>query len=400
MIVMRMVYKFRLFPTNPQKRKMERMLELCRIVYNKTLEQRKKTWEEEHKTLSKYTLNAFLPKWKMEYPELREVFSQTLQEVQERVDLAFKHFFRRAKNGENPGYPRFKGKGWYDSFCYPQMGFRLDGDRIYLGKIGMVYMVKHRPIEGDVKRVCVRCKSGKWYVCLTTEKEQELVSCCDLREVGIDVGLESFATLSNGEKIPNPRFLRQDEKALTKAQRKLSRLEEGTLERRKTRKVVGRIHERIGNRRYNFAHQLSHQLVSRFGFIAFEKLYIKDMVHNHSLAKSISDAAWRMLVTATQYKAESAGIRVVLVDPANTSKMCSMCGILVEKDLGDRIHKCNNCGLVLDRDENAAINILRLGLQSVGKTVEAHKLFQRYEFEQPWEQPHKLFNHILHFISR
>lgn len=184
--------------------------------------------------------------------------------------------------------------------------------------------------------------------------------------VGIDVGLESFATLSNGEKIANPRFFREEEKELARVQRKISRASIGTPERKKALKVVERVHERIANKRYEFAHQVSRDLVDRFGLIAFEDLNIKGMLHNHNLAKSISDVAWNMLVNITSYKAASAGSMVVLVDPKNTSKMCSRCGILVEKSLSDRIHNCSHCRLSMDRDQNAAINILRLGLQSVG----------------------------------
>jgi putative transposase len=384
---MRKVYRFRLYPTKPQLKRLERTLDLCRYVYNKTLEERKKAWEEKGETLSKYSLNAFLPEWKKDYPILKEVFSQTLQEVQERVDLAFKHFFRRVKNGENPGYPRFKGKGWYDSFCYPQMGFEVKENTIYLSKIGEVYMVKHRPIKGRVKRVCIRRKNSKWYACLTVEYDEKIMSGQkkDYPSTGIDMGLDSFATLStkgmydfpsDGYKIPNPRFFRIEEQALAKAQRKLSKAEKGTPERASARKVVARVHERIGNRRQEFVNQLSRKLVDNYAFIAFEDLNIKCMVQNHCLAKSISDTAWRMLINATKYKAESAGTTVVLVNPANTSKICSKCGTMVEKELNDRIHKCPCCGLVMDRDENAAINILRLGLQSGArkKSEEAHQL--------------------------
>lgn len=363
---MHKIYKFRLYPTKAQLTKLERTLELCRMVYNETLAYRKDKYELEHISVSNYESHNLLPQWKREYPDLKEVFSQTLQEVQERVELAFRAFFRRVKNGEKPGYPRFKGRGWYDSFCYPQMGFAVKEDSIYLGKIGEVYLVKHREIEGDVKRVCVRRKNDKWYACLTVEYDEKIMmgQKRDYPSIGIDVGLESFATLSNGEKIENPRFFRQEEKALAKAQRKLSKAEKGTPERDKARNVVARVHERIGNHRYEFVQQLSRKIVDEYGFIAFENLNIKDMVQNHCLAKSISDAAWRMLINATKYKAESAGTTVVLVNPAYTSQICSRCGTLVPKDLSNRTHNCPSCGLVMDRDENAAINILRLGLQS------------------------------------
>jgi putative transposase len=367
-MIMRKTYKFRLYPTKAQQTRMERSLELCRYVYNKTLAERKTAYDERKETLSKYSLNNMLPTWKQENPELKEVFSQTLQEVQERVDLAFKHFFRRVKYGETPGYPRFKGKGWYDSFTYPQMGFELEGNKLYLSKIGDIRVKLHRLVKGTIKRVTIRRSScDKWYASLTVESDDLEVIFKRYPAVGIDMGLASFAVLSNGIKIVNPRFFRGEEKELARVQRKLSPTEKGTPERLKAIRVVQHVHERIANKRYDFVHQLSRKLVDDYGFIAFEDLNIRGMVRTRCLSKSISDAAWRKLIMATMYKAESAGTTVVLVDPANTSKLCSRCGTLVEKELTDRVHKCPICGLVMDRDQNAAVNILRLGLQSVAK---------------------------------
>ena len=362
-------YKFRIYPTKAQKTRMERTLDLCRWTYNKTLEIRKTAWESEGKSMSKYETHNLLPQWKSDKPELNEVFSQTLQNVQERVDLALQAFFRRVKAGEKPGYPRFRGKGWYDSFAYPQKGFKLQSGKLFLSKIGDIKIKLHRPIEGRIKRLTVRrAATGKWFACFSVEQEAHLLPPWkDGSMVGIDVGLESFATLSNGEKIANPRFFREEEKELARVQRKLSKAPKGTPERKKGFKVVERVHERIANKRYEFAHQVSRDLVNRFGLIAFEDLNIKGMMHNHNLAKSIGDVAWNMLVNITSYKAASAGSMVVLVDPRNTSKMCSRCGILVEKSLSNRVHNCLQCGLSMDRDWNAAINILRLGLQSVRK---------------------------------
>ncbi|MFZ3049463.1 MAG: transposase [Methanothrix sp.] len=361
-------YKFRIYPTKSQRTKMEQTLDLCRWTYNKTLEIRKNAWENEGKSLSKYETNNMLPEWKADKPELKDVFSQVLQNVHERVDLALKAFLRRVKAGEKPGYPRFRGRGRYDSFTYPQKGFKIDSGKLYLSKIGNIKINLHRPIEGKIKRLTVRrAATGKWYACFSVEiEDQPKPPWKDGTLVGIDVGLESFATLSNGEKISNPRFFREEEHELARAQRKLSKAPKGTPDRKKALKVAERVHERIANKRYEFAHQVSHNLVDRFGLIAFEDLNIKGMVHNHCLAKSISDVAWNMLVTLTSYKAASAGSVVVLVDPMNTSKMCSRCGTLIEKSLSDRVHNCTQCGLSMDRDWNAAINILRLGLQSVG----------------------------------
>ena len=364
-------FKYRLHPSKSQRTKLMQTLEICRSVYNETLATRKSTWEQEHKTLSLHDTNKLLPIWKQEHPDLKGVYSQVLQNVQERVDLAFKAFFRRVKAGEKPGYPRFRGVGWYDSFTFKQFGFELLGNGLLLSKIGVVKVVLHRPIQGRIKTLTIRRDAiGNWYACFACEVEGEHLPSSDLA-VGIDMGLESFATLSSGVKVENPRFLRLDEKELAKAQRKLSRADKGTLERANRRRAVQHIHQRIANRRKDFAHQLSRAWVDRFGMIAFEKLNGKNMLQDHRLAKSISDAAWNQLIQYTTYKAENAGRVVVLVDPRNTSKECSGCGTMVEKSLAVRVHACPVCGLVMDRDENAANNILRLGLESLGYALEA-----------------------------
>jgi putative transposase len=364
-------FKYRLHPSRSQRTKLMQTLELCRSVYNETLAIRRSTWEQEHRTLSLYDTNKLLPTWKQEHPELKGVYSQVLQNVQARVDLAFKAFFCRSKAGEKPGYPRFRGVGRYDSFTFKQFGFELLGNGLFLSKIGVVKVVLHRPIKGRIKTLTIRRDAvGNWYACFACEVQGEHLPMSDLA-IGIDMGLESFATLSNGVKVENPRFFRLDEKELVKVQRKLSQAEKGTPERSKRRRAVQHIHRRITNRRNDFAHQLSRVWVDHFGIIAFEKLNGKNMLQNHYLAKSISDAAWNQLIQYTAYKAENAGRVVVLVDPRNTSKQCSGCGTLVEKSLTDRVHACPVCDLVMDRDENAANNILRLGLESLGVALEA-----------------------------
>ena len=190
--------------------------------------------------------------------------------------------------------------------------------------------------------------------------------------VGVDVGLESFITLSNGEKVANPRFFRKDEQALAKAQRRMSKAEKGTPERAKRRKGVAHIHQRIANRRKDFSHQLSRQLVNNDGVIVFEKLNEQGMMQNHHLAKSIGDAAWRQLIQYSLYKAEDAGRVVRLVDPKGTSQRYSCCGMVVQKSLSVRVHDCPACRLKMDRDENAALNILALGLESLGTIRRSH----------------------------
>ena len=347
---------------------MGRTLDLCRWVYNQTLALRKNAWENESKSISKYETNSILPTWKKDKPELKEVFSQVLQNVQARVDLALKAFFRRIKAGEKPGYPRFRSKGRYDSFTYPQYGFSLKPGKLHLSKIGDIKIKMHRPIEGSIKTCTIRrMPTGKWFACFSVETDVPLPPKRDGPVVGIDVGLKSFATLSNKEKIDNPRFFISEEKELARVQRKLSKAPKGSFERKKARKAVESAHERIANCRSNFINKVSRALVDRFGVIVFEDLNIRKMLQNHNLAKSISDVAWGMLVNATQSKAAYAGSEVVLVDPKNTSQVCSGCGLIVKKELSDRVHSCPGCGLDMDRDLNAAMNILRLGMQSLRK---------------------------------
>ena len=358
-------FQYRLYPTKSQERLLRKTLNACRWVYNQTLAARKEAWEKRQESVSLYATNKLLTEWKRVNTFLTHTYSQALQDVQERVDLAFKAFFRRVKAKEQPGYPRFKGEGRYDSFTYPQFGFSLKDGKLHLSKIGDVKIVLHRPIEGKVKTCTIhRTATGEWYACLTCEVEPQPLPP-EPKAVGVDVGLESFAALSTGEKIANPRFFRGGEKALAKAQRKLSKVEKGSPERVKCRHVVAHIHKRIANRRKDFAHKLSRRLVNEFGTIAFEKLNVNGMLQNHCLAKSIADAAWSQLIQYTAYKAEDAGRLCVLVSPVNTSQACSRCGALVPKDLSVRVHNCPHCGLIMDRDENAALNILRLGLHSL-----------------------------------
>ncbi len=298
--------------------------------------------------------------------------SQVLQNVATRLDLALLAFFRRVKAGEKPGFPRFRSYGRYDSFCYPGSGYKVDGGRVFLSKIGHVKVVIHRPLEGKVKTCCVkRTATGKWFVTFACEVEDAPLPTVD-SAIGIDVGLASFATMSDGTEVANPRFFRKDEQALAKAQRRLSkepkpaRGERATPARRKRRKIVARVHERIANRRKDFAHQESCRVVGAYDTIAVEDLSVNRMVHNHCLAKSITDAAWSMFSSCLSYKAENAGRRFIAVNPAYTSQDCSRCGHRQKLTLADRMYRCPCCSLEIGRDHNAAINILTLGLQSLG----------------------------------
>jgi len=370
---MRKTFMFRLYPTRRQISWLSDILELCRWVYNETLATRKNAWEQEHQSLSLYATNKLLTGWKQAKPELGRVHSQVLQNVQERVDLAFQAYFRRVKaGGEKPGYPRFKGYGRYDSFTFKQSGFSLQGKGVQLSKIGLVKIKQHRPIEGTIKTLSIRRDAvGNWFACFSCEIEPHPLPP-SVKTVGVDVGLKSFATFSNGESIANPRFFRRDEQELAKVQRKLSKAGKGTPERARRRQVVAQVYQRMVNRRKDFAHQLSRSIVNTYGIIVLERLNTQGMLHNHCLAKSIADAAWHQLVRFTCYKAEEAGRVCVLVDPDGTTQRCSRCGRVVKKSLAVRIHDCPGCGLKMDRDENAAINILALGLQCLDASPRSH----------------------------
>ncbi len=360
----RLAYVYRLYPTKAQETALTQTLETCCQVYNSLLNWRKHDYEVLGKSPSKVEQQAAFPRWKKEHPELTDVFSQVLQNVAVRVDLAFQAFFRRVKDGETPGFPRVKGHGQYDSITYPQAGFGFEQGRLRLSKIGDVAIRLHRPIDGDIKTCTVRRIRHKWYVCLSCVVGAELLPPSDEEEktyIGVDVGLKTFAALSNGEFIENPRFFCKDEKALAKAQRKLSKQVRGSRKRRKAKKVVSRVHERIRNRRHDFVHQTARRMVNRFGVIAVERLNVKGMVKNHCLAKSIADASWSMFRAVLTGKAERANRLVVAVPAAYTSMTCSGCGNIARKTLAQRQHDCPMCGLSLDRDTNAALNILSVG---------------------------------------
>ncbi len=367
------MFQYRLYPTKKQEKRLNETLEECRWLYNHLLEMRKTAYERDGISLTCFQQQYTFPVLKQERLTLNGVHSQVMQNVAVRVDLAFKAFFRRVReHTQDPGYPRFKGFGRYDSFSFPQSGFSITPDeRVTLSKIGSVKMVYHRPIKGKVKTCTVqRSSTGKWYVSFSVECESERLDPI-ATQVGIDVGLKTFATLSTGEEIANPRFFRKEEKALAKVQRKHSKLAKGTPERRKHRKAVARVHERIKFRRDNFTHQESRQIVDRFGVIAVEDLHVNRMTHNHCLAKSIVDASWSEFFNKLSCKAEEAGRQFVKVNPAYTSQTCSSCGHRQKMPLDVRVFACPCCHAQLDRDLNAALNILSIGRYALGLSVEA-----------------------------
>ena len=376
---MNKMFSYRIYPTKQHITRLNATLDECRWLYNHLLEKRKEAYEQTGKGLSCYQQQATYPLLKHERPSLKDVHSQVLQNVAVRVDLAMQAFFRRWKAGENPGYPRFRGHDRYDSFTFPQSGFSISlsprqeshDSCVVLSKIGRIKMVYHRPIKGSIKTCTIhRSSTGKWYVCFSVECEPHRLPECE-SSVGIDVGLTTFATLSDGTHIDNPRFFRKEEKVLAKVQRTHSTLAKGTPERKKHRKAVARVHERVAFRRDNFTHQVSRALVDTYGVICVEDLHVNRMMHNHCLAKSMSDAAWSQFFERLSSKAEEAGRQFIKVNPAYTSQNCSRCGHRQKMTLEKRVYLCPCCHLVIDRDLNAARNIKALGRQSVGLPLEA-----------------------------
>jgi putative transposase len=353
---MRKAFKYRIYLTNAQRRILNAMLEECRWVYNQTLAARRDAYAQAV-SLSWYQTKAMLPQSKETRPSLKLLHSQVLQNVTQRVDLAMRAFFRRLKEAaDDPGYPRFKSFGRYDSITYPQYGngIRLDADRLIVSKIGALKLVLHRPIGGTPKTVTLtRSRTGKWYACFSCETDAHRLPPTE-QITGVDVGLMSFATLSNGEQIDNPRFYRRDEADLKRTQKLKDAAKNAQKwdENRHRKKALNHIHERIANRRSDFAHKRSRELVNTYQIIVFEDLEPQQMGagKGRGMRKSIMDVAWSQFVEMTISKAEQAGRSVIVVNPRNTSKICSDCGELVEKKLSERVHTCPHCGQVMDRD--------------------------------------------------
>ena len=367
-------FKYRIFPNRKQTAKMVETLDGCRWLYNHFLEERITAWKDDKKSLSRYDQSNTVKGLKIDNPFLKEIHSQLLQNVSMRIDLAFRAFFRRIKQKETPGFPRFRNQFRYDSFTFPQSGFNLTNKFVTLSKIGNVKIKLHRPIEGVIKTCTIKkTPTGKCFVTFSCNIDRVPVEQPVNPSIGLDMGLEHFTTLSNGEHIENPRFFKKEEKALKKAQRKLSAQEKASKARTKARKVVARVHERISNKRHNFAHQLSKKLVDEYNTICVEDLSINDMKKDNfrCINKSISDAAWRMFLNLLDFKAGCAGGRTVKVNPAYTSQNCSNCGNRQKLKLSDRVYHCPCCETSLNRDRNAALNIVTIGMDSLRKDFQS-----------------------------
>jgi putative transposase len=373
----RKTFKYKLKPTPEQARALERVLWRCHILYNAALDERKTAWERCHASVSYYQQKAELPDLKIACPEYAEVNAQVLQDVILRVERAFQAFFRRLKAGEQPGYPRFQGRNRYTSFTYPQYGTGggavLDGGVLSLSKIGRIPLRVHRPLEGTPKMVTMSKEADGWYACFSCAEVPTQPLPATGQETGIDVGLKVFLITANGETTQDPRQYRKVEKQLAKAQRRVSR-------RKKAVQLLARKHQKVRRQRTDFHHKTALALVRQYDVIYLEALQIRNMSrrpapkpdgtggyeHNGAsrkagLNKSIQDAGWYAFRRILTCKAAWAGKRVEAIPPAFTTQDCSGCGERICMSLSVRTHVCNNCGLVLDRDENAALNILVAG---------------------------------------
>src|SRR5215467_7699890 len=383
---MNKIYQFRLYPTKKQQTMLKSWLAICCEVYNAALQERRDAYRMAGISLGFAHQCAELPACKQVRPELAEINSQVLQDVIKRVELAFAAFFRRCKDGEQPGFPRYRSRFRYDSLTFKQYrnSFSLTDEgkqkgKLILSKLGHVKMVRHRPLQGTPKTAIVkRTPTGNWYVSICCAEVEPQSLPASTEQVGIDVGLKTFAYLSTDEHIDNPRFFRQEETTLARAQRKLSQARSKTPDKKKRHKVVARIHERIRNRRQNFIGQHVASLVKRFGLIAMEALVVRNMLKNPKLAKSIADVAWSAFFTHLIAKAEEAERLLVRVNPAYTSQTCSVCGHRQEMPLSVRVYECWHCGLVMDRDHNASRTILSQAVGRHGHVV------QEAPGLQPW----------------
>jgi putative transposase len=355
------VFKYRLYPSKAQERNLFRVLNATRHLYNMALEQRKLAWEFENRTVTLLELDMLARHYRAKMPYGQQMYSQTAQSIIRQLQLAFESFFRRVKAGQTPGYPRFKQRTQFNSFVFPQYerGASMDGRRLKLFGIGRVAVRWHRPIEGKIKTVRIIHKAGQWFVAFACEVAKLPPLPKTGRMIGVDVGIVSLITTSEGDKVDHPSFYRLAQKRLRVLQRAVEGKKKGGRNRHRAMLRVQRQHMHVANQRQDVLHKLSTALIESFDGMALEELRVRNMVKNRHLSKSILDSGWAMFKQFLVYKAGSAGREIRLVNPAYTSKCCSGCGQMFEDfSLSTRWVNCE-CGLSLDRDHNAAINILR-----------------------------------------
>lgn len=358
-------YQYRLYPNKTQTQALDHMLDAFRDLYNAALQERRDAWKRCKKSVTYYDQSNQLREIRNAGDELAQFSFTAALRTLRRLDKTFKAFFERIKRGDTPGFPRFKSHSRFNSVTYAfGDGAVLKDGRLRMVGIGPVKVNWHRPIPDNAKikeAVVMRDSTGKWWVSFLIELPNIVLPTHDGPAVGVDLGLSALVTLSNGEKVAPPQYFRKAQAKLRRQQRRASRRKRYSKRQKKAYKLVAKTHQKIANQRKTFTHTLSRQLVNTHSLIAAEDLNILGLAKSN-LAKSVTDAGWSQLLEMLAYKVEETGSQLIKVDPRGTSQFCSSCGCHVPKDLSVRVHHCPECGLVLDRDHNAAINILHRAL--------------------------------------
>jgi putative transposase len=364
---MRLTYRYRLYPTTPQDQALHAQVdEACRL-YNAALQERRDAWKTARQSVNYYHQANQLKAIRADGDVGVANFS-ACQDVLRRVRKTFDAFFRRVKAGQVAGYPRFKPCARYDSLTFPSYGdgCRLrDNGRLYLQGVGDLKVKLHRPVVGQIKTVTVKREAGKWFVCFSVVEEPTPLPV-SAEAIGVDVGLTTFATLSDGRTIENPRLARAAARRLRLCQRRVARRKRRSRGRRSAVRLLQRAHAHLQRQRADFHHKATRSLVNRYGLIVVEDLNVKGLAAG-MLAKSVHDVGWSSFLEKLAYKAESAGRVLLKVDPRGTSQTCP-CGARVPKALSDRAHVCTACGLVGDRDHVSAQVVLSRGLRDQDST--------------------------------
>ncbi len=360
---MQLTYRFRLYPDKEQEQKLLFTLDKCRFVYNKLLEGLNKQEKINKNELQHYILNI-----KEENKEINNIYSKVLQYENYRLFSNLRSLYRLKKNGKKIGKLRFKGKEWFKTFTYNQSGFKLTntGKRcqiLKLSKIGNIPIRCHRNINGKIKQVTVKKEaSGKWFASITAENKEEITKTRNNKQIGFDLGILNYIYDSDGNHFDNPKYLNESLKKLAKAQKKLAKKKKSSKNRNKQRLKAAIIYEKITNKRNDFLNKLSRYYINNYSLIAVENLNIKGLIKLSYNSKNIMDASWSRFIQMLEYKAERAGVQIAKIEPKGTTQTCSNCGTEVHKELWNRIHKCNNCKLEINRDYNSAKEILKRAL--------------------------------------
>ena len=355
-------YKFRIYPDAARQAEIDERLVLAQQFYNKILEKSITSYKNGKTKASMAQFNRFAREIIQEDKKYLKLYSQTRCEIEYRLLKAYQNFFRRIKEGnKKAGFPRFRSIDRYKSITYPQDNgsFSIRKDRLRVSRIGTMKIEIHRKIGGTIKTLAIKREGKDYYAIFTTINNIKVPEVKNTNPVGIDLGLDSFVAISDGTKIEKPKFMQQKRKKIAKWQKIVARRSKGSKRREIAKARLQKTYEYSTNQSDDYLHKLSDTLVkSGYTSFAVEDLHIQNMVKNHRLAHSIQNASWNRFIQMLSYKAESAGMKVIKVDARNTSKECSNCGNIQEMPLSIREYNCSRCGIRLDRDINASINIL------------------------------------------